>query len=294
VSIIDDIDHASSAAPAIVGDASEIAEQLLHRAHAADSPLPLEFDDGGWAHGDGVTCFRKMPGVVGPTLVETLKQQGLAPGLEHCEGVVWHYTDTRACGAVALARRLLDPANKRAASWHACVDATGAISQSVSARCGSWHAGGSDAALFVREAPTSIPGSGGWRMLGANERGYARGYSANSWAFGIELENVGEVRLSEGRWCGWPFRFGTEYGAPVVVAEVEVVEVGGKHWHAFTDAQAAGATRLLAGLVARYGLLRSACTWTHHVIDPNNREDPGPAWAPMGRMDEVLRAVFGA
>lgn len=297
----------------------DIVASLLHRAHAADVLPPIEFDDQGWAHGEDVACFRKpvppqapqviqtsnmvpIPGTqmltfapTPPFLYETLKQQSLAPGLDHIEGVVWHYTDTRGCGADALAKRLLDPGNNRAASWSACIDERGHISQSVSAKCGSWHAGGSDAALFMRSA------DGLWTMLTPAQRGKVRGWSANSWAYGIELENAGELRLipdprGNKVWASWPFAFGTQYGAPIVVPNDEVaISPDGAHgWHRFTPQQVAGAQRLLAGLVSRYGLRREACAWTHKIIDPQNRTDPGPLWASEGgHLTEVLDAVFG-
>lgn len=287
--IADDLSAAVTRGAALVDDA---LVEILHQAHAVDGNgkpalAPLEIDDGGWAHGEGVTVYRKAsPPVAQPLYAETLKQQGLAPPLEHIEGIVWHYTDTRTCGANGLAKRLLDPDNKRAASWHACVDANGLISQSVSAKCGSWHAGGSAAALFLRDA------HGEWSMLSEAQRGKIRGWSANSWAYGIELENAGELRLVDGRWCSWPFKFGTTYGAPIVVPLDEVIAQGdGRGWHRFTDAQAASAQRLTAALVARYGLRRAACEWTHQRIDPQNRVDPGPVWAKE-RLPKILDAVF--
>lgn len=277
-----------------VQSVESIVETLLHRAHAADALPPIEFDDQGWAHGEDVTCFRKGGGN-GALGEETTKQQTLAPPLEHCEGIVWHYTDTRGCGADALAKRLLDPANKRAASWNACVDERGHISQSVSAKCGAWHAGGSDAALFTRD-----PTSGLWTMLTPAQRGNVRGWGANSWAYGIELENAGEVHFirdphGDKVWASWPFAFGTQYGAPIVVPNDEVViSPDGAHgWHRFTPEQRNGAQRLLAGLVGRYGLRREACAWTHKIIDPQNRTDPGPLWSGQGgHLTEILDAVF--
>lgn len=282
-----------------VTDAFDLAVQFLHRTHAADSsPAPIEFDDHGWASGSGVTVFRKI-NQVAPSYAqdeETSKQQTLAPGLEHVEGIVAHYTDTRGCGARVLAQRLLDPMNKRAASWHACIDRSGDISQSVSAKCGSWHAGGATAALFTREDAKSAV----WSPLTSAQRGNVRGWSANSWAFGVELENAGELRLVDGKWCSWPFAFGTKYGAPVVVPEAEVVVDTARPtrgWHGFTDAQVTGMTRLVAGLAGRYGLLRANCEWTHAEIDPQNRVDPGPVWFDLksrtGLMKTVLDTVFG-
>lgn len=239
--------------------------------------MTVAFDDHGWASGDNVTVFRRP----GP---ETLKQQALAPGLANVHGVVFHYTDTRGCGAANLAKRLLDTGNPREASWHACVDATGAITQSVSAKCGSWHAGGPSAKRFSLV-------NGEWALA-------ATGHSANDLFFGIELENAGQLKFVKETWCSWPFAFGTQYGAPIVVPDDEVVTEaidadGARGWHKFTDAQVASATALLASLVAAYGLSRAACSWTHAIIDPDRRVDPGPIWTGT-HLPRVLDAVFGA
>lgn len=265
---------------------------LLHRAHAADGLAPIAIDDGGWLSGDGVTVFRKPPPgaqvISGANHPETVKQQILAKPLEHIEGVVFHYTDTRGCGAANLAKRLLDPTNTGARSWHVCVDAAGKIAQSVSAKCGSWHAGGPTAALFTRSP------DGAWAMLTQAQRATMRGWDANAWAFGIELENAGELRLVDDRWLSWPFKFGTEWGAPIVVPAAEVAGMVGPHgWHAFTPAQVDAATRVLSALVGTYGLRRDACAWTHARIDPQRRIDPGEVWTKV-HLPKVLASVFGS
>jgi N-acetyl-anhydromuramyl-L-alanine amidase AmpD len=251
----------------------------LHQAHAADGPA-IELDDDGILHGD-----RVLPYVASP------KRQALAPGLEHIEGLTWHFTDTRGCGAANLQHRIAS-AGGRAASWHAVIDAAGQLAQSVPMTRGSWHAGGPTAALFVRGA------DGTWAALSAAQRGKMRGYSANSWAGGIELENVGEVRLVDGEWLGWPFARGTKWGEPEVVpgAEVEIEQARpGRGWHRFTAAQVETARAVTAALVARYGLRREACAWGHCEIDPQRRTDPGPLWLrPGGHLETILGEVFGA
>jgi hypothetical protein len=282
-----DIFETVSKVSALPGAVVDAAIALLHQEHTADALAPIEIDDGGWMHGDGVTRFRKGerdPSLPPGYLDETNKQQGLAIGLDHVEGIVTHWTDTRGCGASALARRLIDPRNTRAASWHAVIDAQGVIAQSVSARCGSWHAGGSSAALFARQSP------GEWVPLAPAQRGKVRGYGANSWAYGIELECVGEVRLVGNEWLGWPFARGTEYGSPAVVPPDEVatfgsVIVNGVHvdrgYHRFSPAQLGGLKRVVSALVHRYGLRRDACSIGHCQIDPDNRTDPGPLMLGM-------------
>lgn len=271
------------------GEIAGAVEQLLHRAHAADGPPPLEIDDDGLLRGDGVDL---VPG--------TTRQQSLAAGLEHIEAVCWHWTDTRGCGAENLARRLLGPG--RAASWHAVIDAAGHAVQSVSAKKGSWHVGSDTAALFRRTGA-----DGTWEALTPAQRGSVRGWGGNSFMYGIELENAGEVRLVDGKWLAWPFAFGTKWGAPTVVPAEEVASDPnhpGRGHHAFTPAQIETAGRVLGALVRRYGLRRSLCAFGHCQIDPQRRTDPGPLWLgdPMpalggiptsGHLAALLDRVFG-
>lgn len=248
----------------------------------------IEIDDAGVMHGDGVTY------------VPTVRTQKLAtPGAEgerHVEAIVWHYTDTRNAGAVNLARRIAKAGESR--SCHGWIDAAGAIAQSASFERGTWHAGSSTAALFKR-------GPDGWQMLTSAQRGKLAGHGANSFAAGIELENVGEVRhvdvgSATRLWCGWPFRFdyrdkkGTIV-KPAIVPASEVVLVsndGRRGWHMFTQPQHDAAVRLTSALARRYGLTRAACSLTHASIDPSRRTDPGPEWTTR-HLPAILDAVFG-
>ncbi len=253
-----------------------MALEMLHQAHAADAAPPIEIDDDGWLHGSSVE-----------RTAETAKRSALAPGLEHVEGIAWHWTDTRGCGAMNLARRLLDPKG-RSASWHVVIDATGAIVQSVSAKHAAWHVGSDSAAMFTRTA--SAPAYGTWDPLTASQRGKIRGFGGNSWLFGIELENVGELRRLGDSWLGWPFRH--DYVAPgessptrpAVVPNAEAYPIDTvRGFHMFTDAQVAAAQRVAGSLVRRYGLVREACEWGHCQIDPERRTDPGPLWLGFGQ-----------
>lgn len=272
---------------AVTNAVENVLGAVAHAIHAADGPPPLEVDDDGWIRGPGTACTS-----------ETLKRQSLAPGVDHIEGIVTHWTDTRGCGAMNLAKRLLDPDNDRAASWHLVIDAQGNAVQSVSAKHGSWHAGGAQAALFQRGA------DGAWTPLTPAQRGQVRGYGANSFAFGIELECAGEVRLVDGKWCGWPFAFGTKYGAPAVIPADEVTPNTATHgYHAFTAPQIETLGRVVTALVHRYGLRRDACALGHCQIDPENRTDPGPLmlgspvpkWgATGGHLKMILDSIFGA
>lgn len=275
----------------LLGAAAEPTEALNDAVLAAlealhgDHDDTIEIDDKGIMHGDGVHY------------IPTVRTQKLAtPGAEgerHVEGAVWHYTDTYNAGAVNLAKRIAAAGASR--SCHVWIDRPGVIAQSASFERGTWHAGSDTALLFKRNAA-------GWEPLAPAQRGKVPGYGANSWAAGIELENVGEVRLAlnpskgEKQWCGWPFKFdhrGTDgkLVRPAVVPADEVVEIGGKHWHTFTDEQRRAAQRVVAAMVAHYGLLREAFLWTHAKIDPTRRTDSGPAWD--GHLSVILENVFG-
>ena len=256
---------------------------------------PIEIDDHGIMHGDGVTY------------IACDKRQQLATIDGHIGGLVWHWTDTRGAGAVNLAKRIAVPGGA-ARSCHAWIDATGAIAQSVPFTFGSWHAGSQQAALYAREV------DGTWRMLTPAEHGKVRGYGANSWTGGIELENVGEVRQVNGVWRGWPFGrvvAGEGLGTVVPNAEVQMdgnayVPGAARGHHRFSDAQIESARRVAAAVIRRYGLSRDACAWGHVQVDPENRTDPGPLWmgdagkpnaahtAKLGgHLAEILDGIFG-
>lgn len=271
-------DPATQHAIDLLHESTRIALEGLHRMHDDDGPPPLEIDDAGIMHGEGVAY------------IPTVRVQHLATpgpvGERHVEGIVWHYTDTRNAGAANLARHIA--AKGAARSCHVWIDAKGAIAQSASFELGTWHAGSDTAALFRREADAT------WMPLTPQQRGKIRGYGANSWAAGIELENVGEVRHVDGRWLGWPFKLGGE--APAIVPDAEVVVLRTDDTighHAFTDAQLAAACRVSSALQRRYGLLRANCGWTHAAIDPTRRTDPGPLFVQplLGILDRTFGMI---
>jgi N-acetyl-anhydromuramyl-L-alanine amidase AmpD len=254
----------------------------LHGDHDGDA---IEIDDDGIMHGTGVHFIP----TVRTSKLATPAENGADP---HVEGAVWHYTDTRNAGAVNLAQRIA--AKGASKSCHVWIDRPGVIAQSASFERGTWHAGSDTAMLFRRNAA-------GWESLSPAQRGKVRGWGANAWAAGIELENVGEVRIggvSAGvtRFMGWPFRMNYRDGTgklvrPAIVPDDEVIQLEGKYWHAYTDEQARAALRVVAALVARYGLLRESLEWTHAAIDPTRRTDPGPAWTT--HLAAILDSVFG-
>lgn len=253
--------------------------ELTHRAHALDH---LEIDDEGWMHGSGIGTSKSV------------RDQALGTGETHVLGIVWHYTDTRSVGAVDMAKRIAGPVNGgRAASWHLIIDRQGYAVQSVSCLRGSWHAGGPSAARFQWQGKL-VEGHRRWIIQPAASRQFP---GANSLFFGIELENVGEVRLVDGKWLGWPFKFGTQWGAPVVVPDGEVdtgvdddEDAPTRGHHIYTSDQVDTATRVTAALAHKYGLIRDNCAWTHQQIDPNNRTDPGPLW--VAELPSILDRAF--
>lgn len=271
-----------------VDEITRFALETLHRVHLDGADEPIEIDDIGIMHGAGVTYVPLSD-----------KMQPLATLDGDVDGIVWHWTDTRNAGAANLARRIAKPGGP-SRSCHLWIDAGGAIAQSATFRRGTWHAGSDTAALFKREM------SGLWRPLEANERGKVRGVGANSWAAGIELENVGEVRLNGDQWLGWPFRhdFHDRDGTlvkPAIVPVTEVVQRDATHGHhAFAVEQLRAAKRATSALVRRYGLLRANCAWGHCNVDPTRRTDPGPLWlgpkldAKAGHLRELLDAVYAA
>lgn len=231
--------------------------------------------------------------LIGPGVVQcpSARSQALLASETHILGIVWHYTDTRSCGALNLAKRIVayPSASERSASWHLCIDRAGNAVQSVSARRGSWHAGGAQAARFAA-APVLIGGHRRWMLQPATSHSLP---GANSLFFGIELENVGEVRFVAGEWLGWPFKKGTQYGEPIVVPADEVFGPPSSAHHVYTDAQISMAERVTQALVHKYALIRENCAWSHQMIDPENRTDPGPLWMGGSALPAILDHVFG-
>lgn len=280
------------------------AGELLHRSHAADEIAPIEIDDDGFMHGAGVEVVRSV------------RSQALATPDGDIDGLAWHWTDTHGAGAANLARRIAAAGDPR--SCNAWIDERGLIAQSVSFKRGSWHAGGPSAALFARDKDDGL-----WKPLTPAQRGRIRGIGANSWAGGIELENVGELRLitADARarkqyeawgvagykvWAGWPFRF-DHPERPAIVRPDEAVITNPLRptlaLHRFTPEQVTAAKRLSSACVRRYGLRRENVTWGHCQIDPARRTDPGSLWLGDaatnrahelgGHMREVVDAIYG-
>jgi len=201
---------------------------------------------------------------------QTLATPGQVPA-----GVVWHWTATNRGTMAGCVRRIQEPARvlkdgtkERESSFHFGLPATGPLYQAASVRRGTWHAGGPTAKRFIltRTGPQLAPS----------------GVSANALMIGVELECVGEVRLiaaagKPAAWMGWPF--GKDGVTGPIVPENQVAREGSRHFHKMTDHEISLATYLVIALVERDGNLdRRALSWTHAMIDPGRKTDPGPIW----------------
>jgi hypothetical protein len=240
--------------------------------HAPLNELPaIQISADGVMNGDGVHS------------VPTQKRGQLAKVCNgKVVGVVWHYTDTGAApgSAQKLAERLAQPGGRQA-SWHVLIGRDGSIWQSVPLTMGSWHAGSSTAKPFALI-------SGSWGLSPGN------GLGANSLFAGIELECVGEVRKTATGWRGWPFgKIVPSEGPGVLVPDADVIEAKDpagvvRHWQGYTKAQENAAERIVRALEGWADVKMESCRFSHQMIDPDRRTDPGPVW-----MDQVLPRVLG-
>jgi len=245
------------------GDTADVEGDLIQ-------PEPFEalkVRDDGW-----LVNLRPAPHVVH---VPSKRSTSLVTASKRPEMVVWHWTATTRGTAASLAKRIvpLPKPDERASSWSVLIAADGAVYQSVPFTLGSWHAGGETAEKFKLVGGRPVPGGQ---------------LSANRISVGIELECVGEVRMTNGQWRGWPF----DAKSPSVPAE-QVVKWQGKYYHDFTDAQMGSAAEVLRAIVRWNRLMtREACSWTHARIDPGRKTDPGPVFVER-YLQKILDHAFG-
>lgn len=220
----------------------------------------------------------------GVSYVPTQKRGHLAKICDgQVEGIVWHYTDTGAApgSAQKLAERLAKPGGRQA-SWHVLIGRDGSIWQSVPLTMSSWHAGSPTAKAFSKY-------KGVWKLAPS-------GMGANSLFAGIELECVGEVRKVDGVWRGWSFGKDPQ-NKGVIVKPDEVVEAKDaagrvRFWHGYTEAQEVAAERIIRALDHWTHIQRVHCAFSHQMIDPDRRTDPGPVWMTQA-LPRILGRVFG-
>ena len=201
-------------------------------------------------------------------------------------GVVWHWTAGR--GGKGFAEGCCkeiehyDPAKDRAASWHILIAKNGDIHQCAPFLVGAWHVGKS------------------------GNIGNHVSVNINRCTVGVEIENAGRLlKLGPKCYC-WPFWLNpdalAEQRQPDPKLEVDAIraqtaeggfwkDAEGGIFDAFTSAQVASATVLLAALVAAYGWGPEVCTYGHLMFDYPRKEDPGPLWL-MEALPSILDTVF--
>lgn len=166
--------------------------------------------------------------------------------LKACRFVVMHYT-----AGPSLERaieRFVDPQSE--ASAHLVIGPSGSATQMVSLDKVAWHAGQST------WRPRKNPG----RILGLR--------GLNSISIGIEIVNAGPLKASKnGKFHSW---WGKE------IPPEEVVEIQGRFWHKFSEAQLATCEWILQELFR--SPLGIEELLGHADIAPGRKEDPGPAF----------------
>lgn len=200
----------------------------------------------------------------------TKRTQRLATQSGHVEGIVWHWTATAGGTGKGLSARAVElpKPGQHVGSWHLLIERDGTVYQSAPLTVGTWHAGGGSAKRFG-----SDPGRNVWAHQPAGK------ISANGWACGIELACVGEVRNVGGKWQGWPF--GKDGKKGPIVDPSEVQECDGRMYQGFTDKQIESAGSVLRSILT-LGVKKENCSWSHEMIDPGRKTDPGPIW--MGKI----------
>lgn len=204
-------------------------------------------------------------------------------------GFCWHWTATRGVGR-RLAERIknLPKKGERSASWGTLIPREGPMILSAPLNVGTWHAGGPSAHAF-NVTDTGV-------VMAKNTMADKRPgqVSANSCLHGIEIENVGELRsvtrlwnvrklryeACEPQWRGWPFEGGRDVDqkpGPLVPVD-EVVGLGKKSYHSFSDHQIWQASRIIRLGVSFYGMKQVAASYDHSKIDPSRKTDAGPLW----------------
>jgi len=129
-----------------------------------------------------------------------------------------------------------------ASSWHLLVAKSGDVIQSAPFTVGTWHVGRS--------------GRVGGRIR-----------VVNKCTIGMELDNLGEVHADGDEWTNGKYR-----------TQVAPVEIAGRFFDPFTEAQELACVRIVRDLVEAYGFKRRDLSYGHSEFDPGRKHDPGPLW----------------
>jgi len=250
-------------------------------------------DGAGWLQGPGVRYDASPKSSRAPILEST------GPVLVVSHGTATARVDQ---GGHPIAPALLAAIRKaggRDASWHLLVDPEGTVWQSIPLLRGAWHAGSESAARVV---------------IGT------RRVAVNLCSVGIEYINAGEVRrvdsvwstrrlawgTAEPAWRSWPFG-GQKPSASApdgrgpgpVIPQAEIVPVGQRWYHAYTEAQFEARRRVHDALLARWPRLGEEVTLEHpsgnrttvtglscgHIdVDPRRKPDPYPTFTTQRKV----------
>ena len=158
-------------------------------------------------------------------------------GLGEPDMIILHYT--AGSSAISSAKFLVRPDVK--ASAHVVIGRDGQVIQLVPFNIEAWHAGKSS---------------------------YGGRSELNHYSIGIELDNLGQLRLEGGR-------FVAECGKEVPVGEVYTEDSGGEptYWHDYTDRQMRVLNEVCSVLVDAYPI----GDIVGHSEVTSRKVDPGPA-----------------
>jgi len=171
------------------------------------------------------------------------------------DAIIIHYTAmTTAAGAVKV---LTTKYPKDNASAHLVIGKNGEVFQLAKFNQRTWHAGDSS----------------------YNGR---KGY--NSLSIGIEIDNVGWLEKTNGKYSR--YKLGKEYEEKDVVNKKHInPKVRYEFWEKYTDAQLDKVFDICKLLREEYGIIE---VLGHDEIAPDRKQDPGPAFP----MDQLRNAVL--
>lgn len=172
-------------------------------------------------------------------------------GKDQPDAIIIHFTG--GASAESSVSWLCNPQAK--ASAHVVVARDGSITQLVPFNTVAWHAG-------------------------VSSYGDRSGY--NKFSIGIEIDNPGRLRKTEGN--VFQASFGRTYAADQVIKAVHRNEQAESYWLAYSEAQIDAVFRLCAALCATYKIREIL---GHEEIAPGRKDDPGPAF-PLDRLRQKL------